>query len=395
VSANRVAAARLPLDDLLVVEVGEAIAPAYAGKLLAEVGATVIRIDPPAGGRLYRSAPLAGRDHAGLGVSAAYLHLNRGKKSAGLDLGTGPGREALGRLVAGADVLIDGLGVGRLSECGHPHNALLARHPRLVVTAITPFGLTGPYRDLAASDLVVLALGGLLNMVGFPDRAPLQLGGAQAQYATGVSAFTATMAALLYRDGSGRGQLIDVSLVETVAFTEWKSGAYFDSDGRLRRRGSESQWMVLPARDGFIGFVYQDADWPAVQRFTQLPALRDERFATRGGRIAHARELREILTPWFSARTKVQIYHEGQAQGIPLGFVATIADLLASEQYAAHGFWQTVDHPDLGPATYPGIPYRAGWAAPPPVRAPAPGEHTREVLGAWAGYSEGEKEMDT
>ncbi len=381
------AGARRPLDDLVVVEAGETIAPAYTGKLLAEVGAAVIRIDPPTGGQLYRSLPLVRNDPAGVGVSAAYLHLNRGKKSVGLDLETDMGREALGRVVAHADVLVDGLGVGRLSELGYAHDVLLARHPRLIATSITPFGLTGPYRDLAASDLVVLALGGLLNMVGFPNREPLQLGGAQAQYAAGLSAFTATMAAVLHRDRSGRGQLIDVSLLEAVAFIEWKSGAYFDTDGRLRRRGSESQWMVLPARDGFIGLVYQDADWPAVQQFTRLEALRDERFATRAGRLAHARELREILTPWFSARTKAQIYHEGQARGIPLGFVATIADLLASEQYAARGFWQTVDDPVTGPAAYPGLPYRAAWGAPPPVRAPAPGEHTREVLSALAGYS--------
>lgn len=373
-----------PLDDVVVVEAGETIAPAYAGKLLAELGATVIRIDRPCGGRLYRTPPLVGRDDTGLPVSAAYLYLNRGKKSVAIDAGADMGRNAVARLLARADVLVEGM------EGLDGYAPLRARHPRLIVTAISPFGLDGPYRDLVASDLVVLALGGLLEMVGFPDREPLRLGGAQVQYAAGLSAFAATMAALLHRDRTGAGQLIDVSCFETVAFVEWKSGAYLDADGRVRKRGSESQWLVLPARDGFVGLVYQDGDWPAVQRLTGLAALGDERFATRAGRTAHLDELRRILAPWSSTRTKTAIYHDGQARGIPLGFVATIADLLDSEQYAARGFWVTEDHPFTGPAAYPGLPYRAGWTPARLGRAPLPGEHTREVLGAVARYADDE-----
>jgi len=385
-----VAAASLPLDDLVVVEAGEGIAPAYAGKLLAEVGATVIRVEPPGGGALFRSAPLVGREGAAP-VGAPYLHLNRGKQSVGLDLHREGGPEAFGRLVATADVLLDGLGVHELAALGQSHDELCRRHPRLIVTSIAPFGLTGPYRDLAVSDFVLLALGGLLNMIGYPTREPLQLGGAQVQYTGGLSAFTAVMAAILYRDRSARGQLIDVSLLEAVAYIEWKSGAYFDTDGHVRRRGSDSEWVVLPARDGYIGLVYQAEDWPALTAFLQLDGLADERFATRRSRTAHARDLHAIVGPWFAARTKSEIYHEGQARGVPLGYVATISDLLVSEQYAAHGFWQTVDYPGIGRATYAGLPYRAAWA-PVPQRAPVPGEHTRDVLRARAGYSGDELE---
>ncbi len=381
--------ALLPLDDLVVLETGEGIASAYAGKLLAEVGATVIRVEPPGGGPFFQSAPLVGRD-GGTRVGAPYLHLNRGKQSVGLDLHGAGGPEAFGRLAATADVLLDGLGVRPLAELGQSHEALCRRHPGLIVAAITPFGLTGPYRDLAVSDFVLLALGGLLNMIGYPTREPLQLGGAQVQYAGGISAFTALMAAILYRDRyrdrSAHGQLIDVSLLESVAYIEWKSGAYFDTDGRVRRRGSDSEWVVLPARDGHIGLVYQAEDWAALKAFLQLDGLEDERFATRRSRTAHARELQAIVAPWFAARTKSEIYHEGQARGVPLGYVATISDLLASEQYAAHGFWQTLDYPGIGPAAYTGLPYRAAWA-PVPRRAPVPGEHTREILEERAGYS--------
>lgn len=380
--------AALPLDDLVVLETGESIAPAYAGKLLAEIGATVIRVEPPGGGPLFHSAPLVGRD-GGVQVGAPYLHLNRGKQSVALALQRPGGPEAFGQLVATADVLVDGLGVRPLAELGQSHEALCRRHPDLIVTSITPFGLTGPYRDLVVSDFVILALGGLLNMIGYPTREPLQLGGAQVQYTGGLSAFTAVMAAILHRDRSTRGQLIDVSLLEAVAYIEWKSGAYFDTDGRVRRRGSDSEWVVLPARDGHIGLVYQAEDWPALKAFVQLDGLEDERFATRRSRTAHVQELRAIVAPWFATRTKSEIYHEGQARGVPLGYVATINDLLVSEQYAAHEFWQTLDYPGIGPATYTGLPYRAAWA-PVPQRAPVPGEHTRAVLRERAGYSEDE-----
>lgn len=371
----------LPLDDLIVVELGDEIAPAYTGKLLAELGATVIRIDELDGGTLYRAAPLVGSDQSGLKIGAPYLHLNRNKKSICLDISTSEGSAILRDLLDRADVLIDGLGLDRLTELGHSHQALLEAHPRLVVASITPFGLSGPYRDLRASDLAVVALGGLLNMVGFPEREPLQLGGSQLQYAAGLSAFTGIMAAVVYRDRSSQGQLIDVSMLETVAFIEWKSGTYFEADGRTRYRvGNESHWLVLPASDGYVALVYQDDSLPGLRALTGLESLNDDRFATRPGRAQHADELREILSPWFASRRKLDIYHEGQAHGIPLGFVATVEDLLASEQYEARSFWQTIDHPATGPAQYPGTPFHLTGVTLPTERAPLPGEHTADIL---------------
>lgn len=371
----------LPLDDLLVVELGDTIAPAYAGKLLAELGATVIRIDALDGGALYRAAPLVGKDQSGLGVGGPYLHLNRNKQSVCLDLATGEGIAILRKLLARADILVDGLGVDVLAHLGCPHQELLDAFPKLIVAAITPFGLDGPYRDLNASDLAVVALGGLLNMVGFPEREPLQLGGSQTQYASGLAAFTGVMAALYYRDSSAQGQLVDVSMLETIAFVEWKSGAYYEADGRVRYRvGNRSHWLVLPASDGYVALVYQDENFPSLIKLTGLDMLDDERFATRAGRAQYADEIREILTPWFAERSKIDVYHAGQALGIPLGFVATAEDLLASPQYEARGFWQTVDHPATGPVQHPGVPYHMSGLTMRAGRAPLPGEHTAEVL---------------
>ncbi len=373
------------LADLTIVEIGESIAVAYAGKLFAELGARVIRVDPLSGGDLYRSAPLVGRDVAGLRVGAPYLHLNRGKQSIGLDLAADGGQDVLSRLLEEADVFIAGL-EPRLDG---PPEAWLQRFPRLVVTIITPFGLTGPYRELAASDLVVMALGGLLYMVGFPDRQPLQLGGSQPQYAAGLSAFSGAMAAVTYRKRSGQGQLIDVSMLETVAFMEWKSGTYYESDGRVRRRvGDHADWFILEASDGYVGLVYFEPDWPMLRKLTGIDALTEERFASRAERIRRADELRDVLAPWFKARRKQQIYHEAQAAGIPLGFIATVEDLIESDQYRVREFWETINHPATGPVTYPGVPYHWSGVALHTSRAPIPGEHTHEILTTVAGYSD-------
>jgi crotonobetainyl-CoA:carnitine CoA-transferase CaiB-like acyl-CoA transferase len=294
----------------------------------------------------------------------------------------------LSQLVERADVLIDGLGLDRLAEIGLPHDKLLER-PDLIIVSITPFGLTGPYRDLAASDLVVMALGGLLNVVGAPEREPLSLGGYQAQYATGVCAFTGTAAALQYRDRSGRGQLVDVSALESIAFVEWKSASNYEATGSVRRRvGDHSHNVVLPTSDGWFGLLYTDANWPRLRDLTGIEALADERFSTRAGRAAHAAELRAVLSEWFAQRSKHEIYHAAQALKIPAGMVATVGDLLESEQYAAREFWQTIDHPATGPLTYAGPGYRISGYVAPVERAPVLGEHCAELGDAVTAHEE-------
>jgi crotonobetainyl-CoA:carnitine CoA-transferase CaiB-like acyl-CoA transferase len=380
--------AAAPYDDIAVVELGETIAPAFVGKQFADLGARVIRVDDPSGTGLYGFPPIVGVDPAGREVGAAYLHLCRNKRSVAIDLASASGRSALQALLQRADVVIDGLGVDRLQQLGFAHAGLLERS-ELIVTSITPFGLTSPYRDLAASDLVVMALGGLLNVVGAPEREPLSLGGYQAQYATGVCAFTGTAAALHYRDRCGRGQLVDVSALESIAFVEWKSASNYEATGSIRRRvGDHSHNLVLPTRDGWFGLLYTDPNWPQLREMTGIAALDDARFSTRESRANHAAELREVLSDWFAQRTKHEIYHAAQALKVPAGMVATVGDLLESEQYAAHEFWQTVDHPATGPLNYAGPGYRISGYVAPSGRAPVLGEPNDALVDVVAGHEE-------
>jgi crotonobetainyl-CoA:carnitine CoA-transferase CaiB-like acyl-CoA transferase len=379
------AQADAPYDDLTVVELGETIAPAYVGKQLADLGATVIRVDDPSGQGLYGFPPIVGTDTEGRPVGAAYLHLCRNKHSVAVDLTSEGGKLTLRQLISRAQVLIDGLGVDRLQQLGITHQELRAAQPGLVVTSITPFGLTGPYRDLASSDLVVMALGGMLNLVGSPERQPLLLGGYQVQYAMGICAFTGTTAALMHRDRAGRGQLVDVSAFESIAFLEWKSASNYEATGSVRRRtGDRSHNLVMRTRDGWFGLLYTDPNWPQVCDLTGVAALLDERFSTRAGRAAHAHEIRALLSDWFAQRTKHEIYHAAQALKVPAGMVATVADLLESPQYVAREFWQTIDHPATGPLRYAGLGYTISGYSPPAERAPELGEHSKSPVHARA-----------
>ncbi len=379
-----------PLGGLRALELGEGIAPAFCGKLLAALGADVIKVEPPTGDRCRRVGPFA-RDQTGSESSLLFLYLNTSKRGITLDLTTPTGADLFRQLAAAADIVVEGLGAGRLETLGLGYGVLARDNPGLILTSITPFGDDGPYRDYLDGELVLLALGGLLNMLGAPDREPVPLGGYQAEYAAGLAAFTGTMAALTGREVTGRGQQVTVSAHETVAYLEWKTPIYYQSDGRIRRRGGEqSQWLVLPCSDGFVAFVFQDEHWPRVKELLGDPRLEDPRFADRPGRVAHRGELREILAGWTRPRTKAEVYHEAQALGIPVGMVADAADLVASPQYLSRGFFARVDHPRTGPALYPGIPFVLGGHRPPVGRAPLLGEHNLEVYASLLGLSPAE-----
>ncbi|HEX8968739.1 MAG TPA: CoA transferase [Chloroflexota bacterium] len=376
-----------PLQDVRVVELGSSLAGAFCGKLLATFGAEVVKVEPPAGDRIRSLGPFA-NDRPDDETSLPFVYLNTGKLGVTLapPRSSTTARELLYRLLDGADVVIDSFGPG-----GMQYPELERTAPGLILTAISSFGTEGPYCHYLDGELVLLALGGLLNMVGEPDREPLRLGGYQAQYVTGLAAFTGTMAALYQRDLSGRGQRVEVSAQETVAFVEWKSGIYYQGNGQLRRRGGrEAQWVVLRASDGFVAFVYQDENWPGVAGLIGDPRLDDTRFATRQGRLSAREELRTILESWTRSRTKTYIYHAAQACGVPVGMVADVADLVGSPQYAARQFFEQIDHPTTGAVAYPGSPCSFDGVRATTDRAPLLGEHNRVIFEDRLGVAPGD-----
>ena len=216
----------------------------------------------------------------------------------------------------------------------------------------------------------------------------MRLGGQQAYYQTGLAALNGVLTALFVRDRDGRGQVVEVAAQEVIAFTEWKSAIYYQANHRRRTRGGlDSQWIVVRCQDGFLGFVYRIQNWPQILQLIGDPELADERFATRALQIRNREAMRTIIERWTSRRTKSDAYHSAQALGIPVGMVADMADVVASDQYRQRSFYEQVEHPAAGTARYPAAPVEFNGMRPRTSRAPLLGEHNETVLCGQLGLS--------
>jgi crotonobetainyl-CoA:carnitine CoA-transferase CaiB-like acyl-CoA transferase len=382
-----------PLHDVCVLDLSEDIAGPFCSKLLAGLGAEVIKVERPGGGDpARRAAPAAGApphlDH-----SALFLYLNTGKKSVTLDLESQTGATILRRLAQECDLLLESFAPGHLERLGLGYTALEALNPRLIYTSVSAFGQSGPYHQLHGSELIAQAMGGLMQTIGLPDREPLKIGGYAASYTTGMSAFSAAMIALYVRDASDHGQHVDVSAMETMAVAQIHSSIQHQFGRTLRRRESP----LVAAIDGWISpglerGVRQDT-WPRVCDMIGRPDLKDHpSFSTPEVRREHQQELLAILSSWTATQPKEQVYHLLQELRSVAGYVATVEDLLTSRQLVAREFFQAIDHPAAGQARYPGAPFRLQGVAWQHARAPLLGEHNSNIYGGRLGLSAAEIE---
>jgi crotonobetainyl-CoA:carnitine CoA-transferase CaiB-like acyl-CoA transferase len=238
----------------------------------------------------------------------------------------------------------------------------------------TPIEVAALPLEMAArpvSEFTLLALSGLLHMVGEPDRKPLRLGGHQASYAAGLTAFTGLAAALAARDAGQKPSSVRVSLAEVLQWVNWKVASGADAAGvSPGREGRNSEFQVVPCRDGHVAVVYTVTQWPATRALIGDARLCDPRFETRAGRRRHVAELYAILNPWFADKTRAEIQALAQAKGVPFGPVFSPAELLEAEQYVARGFLATLEHPRLGALRMPQLPVQ--WNGKSFVPRPAP-----------------------
>ena len=355
---DAVPASDLPLDGVRVLDLTHFVAGPYCTRLLADYGASVLKIERP-GGDPARSWPplLAGADSPP--VSLLFLYLNHGKETLTLDLAAEAGRARVLDLARDADVLVENFRPGTLDRFGLSWGVLHDANPRLVLTSISNFGQEGPYRDYRAWDIVADALGGLAYIHGYPDREPLTHGNPQAQYRAGVAAASATVAALLNRDGEG--EHVDISIVECVAAALRDTVPQYTFMGAVRRRGGGTgggPGAVTPCADGYvIPTTFGAADWSHFARSLDAPELDDERFATGDGRQRHAAELGELLRHRLRSWSSLDFFERAQSWGIGAGIVLTPAQALASEQLAARGFFRTIDTEDGRPLQAPRGPF--------------------------------------
>ncbi len=375
---------------LRVIELGGGIPAAFGARLLADFGADVIKIEDAFAPDPVRSAgPFVG-DVGDPEASGLFVYLNRRKRGVALDLRSSEGRQKLLGLLEDADILIENLGAGVLE-------ALLAgaRPPdRLVVCSISPYGQTGPKSGHRGSELSAYASGGMLYMTGFQDAPPVKHGYHQAAHLAGVNAASACLAAARLARQTRAGQRIDISEQETMAMTIFPALTVYSHTGGVIRRAPVdlpklATSQAMRAADGWV--MPSDAGlnvwWESFSAFVDCPELLGPRFATREERNRHEGELDTIVGPKFAARTRAELFHNGQEQGLTMSSIQDAADVTNCPHLAARGFFADVADTHGGTIRMPGmVPATPGVTLPASARAaPMLGEHNDEVFAEVAG----------
>jgi crotonobetainyl-CoA:carnitine CoA-transferase CaiB-like acyl-CoA transferase len=374
----------MALDDVVVLDLSHALAGPFASTMLGDYGADVIKIEPPGSGDIARAwgPPFYGRE------AAYFVHLNRNKKSVGIDLMRPQGRELFFRLLEGADVVLENLRVGTVEKLGVGYQAVRARHPGIIYCSISGFGQDGPYRDRAALDLIVQGESGMISVTGEPGGRGVRCGVSIADIVAGMYAAFGVVIALQARRATGRGQFIDVSMLEgQLGMLHGVIGAYLAGGGVPGPMGT-SYGAVVPyqafrtrTRDLTLG-VGTDKLWRALCPLVGLDTLADDpRYATNAARCANRAQLVEALQRVFLTKT----YEEWETilapAGIPIGAIDTIDAVVDHPQVAARRALVECDHPVAGTVRVVAPPVRLS-ETPGAVRRPAPllGEHTDDVL---------------
>ena len=370
-----------PLSGLTVLDLTRVLSGPYCTMLLADMGARVIKVEQPGKGDDTRAwgPPFL------QGESAYFLSINRNKESVTLDFKKPDGREILEQLVAMADVLIENFRPGTLTKLGLDYSAVSARHPRLVYCSISGFGHTGPRAAEPGYDAVMQAEGGLMSITGAADGPPFRLGVAIADIVSGMFAAQGVTAALLARTTTGKGQNVDIAMLDSVAaLLTYQAGIYFATGAPPARMGNRHPTIVpyetFAASDGeFVLAVGNDDQW---RRFCAVAEIAlEDRFATNRQRVTSYNELRPILGTRLRSQPRAHWIERLTAAGVPCGSVRDLGELFADPQVAARQMIASVDHSLVRPLRVLGTPLKLS-DTPPSIRTAPPtlGQHTDAVL---------------
>ena len=387
----------LPLNGYRVLDLSGPMG-VYCGKLMADMGADVIKVEPPGGDPMREIGPYVD-GKPGPGRSLYWLHFNTNKRSVTLDIGAAEGAAALRDLALTSDVLLETGWPGYMDSLGLGYKSLAAVAPGLVYASITPFGQTGPYRNFKASDLVGFAMGGYMYVTGWPHTPPTKLWGSQAYNTASNRAYIAILLALYHRTMTGEGQYIDVSMQEAVAATTEHVNTTFNYTGESAvrcgfRHGGQfvATWRC---KDGYASITTNTRKaWDDLRAWMDrdgmagdlMDAQYDDHFVLRGEHSAH---IEALVERWAMTHTRQEITEFGQSNHHPWGPAATADEILGNEQLWGRGYLTSVESPNGAPSmVYPGDPYRLTEFEHPVRRpAPAPGEHNDEILGGMLGLS--------
>ena len=373
-----------PLSGLTVIDFTRVLSGPYCTMLLADMGARVIKIEQPGRGDDTRAwgPPFVA------GESAYFLSINRNKESLTLDLKHPEGRRILDALLDRADVIVENFRPGTMERLGLGYGEVSRRWPRIVYCSVSGFGQTGPRHEEPGYDAVIQAEGGLMSITGAAGGPPFRLGVAIADIVSGMFAAHGVAFALLARVRTGRGQQVDVGMLDaTAALLTYQAGIYFGTGKTPGRMGNRHPTIVpyetFPAADGeFVVAVGNDEQWGRFCGVIAAEELRDdERFATNRGRVSHYDVLRPLLVEKLRARTRAEWVEALKTAGVPCGSVREIAEVLQDEHLVAREMIQAVEHAAAGTINVLGVPIKLS-ETPGAVRAAPPvlGQHTDTIL---------------
>jgi len=338
-----------PLSGLKVIELARILAGPWAGQTLADLGAEVIKVESPEGDDTRQwGPPFVERDGD---RSAAYFHsCNRGKRSVTVDFRTAEGQETVRRLIADADIVIENFKVGGLTKYGLDYAALSAINPRLIYCSVTGFGQTGPYAHRAGYDYIIQGMSGLMSITGEPDGQPQKVGVAVTDIFTGVYSVVGILAALHQRAVTGKGQQIDMALLDVATAISANQGLNYLTTGKAPSRMGNAHpnlvpYQVFEASDGHLIIATgNDGQYRKLCVLLGLADLADDpRFLSNADRIANRAVLTDLLTAKTSQRTKIDLLATCEAAGVPAGPINDMAEVFADPQVVARGMQVTVD----------------------------------------------------
>ncbi len=378
-----------PLKGVRVIELARILAGPWAGQMLADLGADVIKVESPEGDDTRKWGPPFVKGKDGENLSAAYYHAcNRGKRSIAVDFSTPEGAETVRKLVARADVLIENFKLGGLKKYGLDYESLKAINPRLVYCSITGFGQSGPYAPRAGYDFIVQGMSGLMSITGAPDGEPQKVGVAVTDIFTGLYSVIAIQAALRHAEATGEGQHVDMALFDSQISVLANQNLNFLVSGTPPKRMGNAHpniapYEVLPVSDGHfilaVGNDSQFAKFCAVAGLDGLPT--DPDFATNAARVANRVRLREYMLAALAKFTRDDLLARLEATGVPASPINDIGQMFDDPQAIARGMRLDLDDghgntlPSVrAPMVMPGTPLV--------YDRPSPrlGEHTAEIL---------------
>lgn len=376
-----------PLDGVKVLDLTRVLAGPYCTMLLADMGADVVKVERPGAGDDTRAfgPPFLN------GESAYFLSINRNKRSLTLNLKHPKALVILRQLLDKADVVVENFRPGTMESFGYGYDAVRDFNPRLIFCSISGYGHTGPESELPGYDLIIQGKGGIASLTGDPDGPPYKVGTSQADIIAGMMGFQGILLALLARTQTGKGQKIDISMLDCqVALLTYQAGIYFATGESPTRMGNQhptiTPYETYRCQDGYINVACgNDNMWRTLCRALQQEAWADDpRFRTNADRVGYRRQLGALLEPVMLQKTMREWIDILQQHGIPCGPIQSVGQVCNDPQVLARDMVVSLNHPKAGPIRVTGIPIKLS-ETPGAVHSPPPllGEHSAAVLHDW------------